>query len=148
MWRDERAISNILEEMIALAVISVALCLLLTSMSNRVANEIDAQETIEMGREARRLIERVISHPRLIKNGERLLLDQTFLGNASVDGLREVLQTSYAFRLIVHDVSSSADYAFQTSDPVGHVASATTSCNIWVDSREVHAARLTIVIWR
>ncbi|MFQ6127471.1 MAG: hypothetical protein ACE5QW_00990 [Thermoplasmata archaeon] len=148
MWRDERAISNILEELIALAVVSVALCLLLTSLSSMVASEVDIQKTLEMKEEARKLLKRIVSHPRLTKDGEYLLLNGAFLRSTSLERFREFLQTSYEFRLVIHDVSNSTDHIFQTSEPVGDVIGATTSCNVWVSPNETHAARMTIIIWR
>lgn len=148
MWRDERAISNILEEMIALAVISVALCLILTSMSGRIANEMNAREAIQMKDEARKLIERLASHPNITKDGQYLLLDDFFLRNTTVEDLTEILQPASEFRLVIHDVSNSSDRVFQTSNPIGDVLGRTTSCNIWVEPGEIHAARLTIIVWR
>ena len=148
MWRDERAISHILEELVALAVILVALGLLLVSLHGRFVNEVDSLRTLEMKKDARGLLERVVSHPRLTNDGEYLLLDQASLVNASVERLREILQTPYEFRLAIHDVTNSTDQSFQTSAPFGNVIGATTSCNVWIRQGEVHAARVSILIWR
>ena len=148
MWRDERAISHILEELVALAVILVALGLLLVSLHGRFVNEVDSLRTLEMKKDARGLLERVVSHPRLTNDGEYLLLDQASLVNASVERFREILQTPYEFRLAIQDVTNSTARQFQTSAPFGDVIGATTSCNVWIRPGEVHAARVSILIWR
>jgi hypothetical protein len=148
MWRDERAISNILEELVALAVIIVALGLLLVSLQGRYVSELDTLKEMGMKEDARGLLEKIVSHPRLTKGGECLLLDQTSLINMSVERLGEILQTTYEFRLAIHDVMTSTDMSFQTSAPFGNVIGSTTSCNVWVRLEEVHAARVSILIWR
>ena len=148
MWRDERAISHILEELVALAVILTALGLLLVSLQGRYVNDIDTLKEMGMKEDARGLLEKVVSHPQLTKDGEYLLLDQASLINVSIERLGEILQTPYEFRLAIHDVTNSTDQSFQTSAPFGNVIGSTTSCNVWVRPGEVHAARVSILIWR
>lgn len=148
MWRDERAISHILEELVALAVILTALGLLLVSLHGKYVNEVDTLKEMGMKEDARGLLEKIVSHPRLTKDGEYLLLDQASVFNTSVERLGEILQTPYEFRLAIHDVTNSTDRSFQTSAPFGNVIGATTSCNVWVRPGEVHAARVSILIWR
>ena len=148
MWRDERAISHILEELVALAVIIVALGLLLVSLQGRYVSELDTLKEMGMKEDARGLLEKIVSHPRLTKDGGYLLLDQASLINMSVERLGEILQTPYEFRLTIHDVTNSTDRSFQTSTPFGNVIGSTTSCNVWVRLGEVHAARVSILIWR
>jgi hypothetical protein len=147
MWRDDRAISNILEEFIALAVILLAMSLLLVSLHARFTTEVDSLRTMEMKEDARYLLERLASHPKLTKDGEYLLLNEAPLANASIEWLRDILQTDYGFRLTIHDVTNLTDHVFQTSAPAGNALGATTSCNIWVRPGEIHAARISILIW-
>ncbi|MFQ6106430.1 MAG: hypothetical protein ACE5QF_02415 [Thermoplasmata archaeon] len=147
MWRDDRAISGILEELIALAVVSIAICLLLVSISSTVATQIEHQRTIEMRAEVTKLLRRVVSHPRLTREGEHLLLDWIVLRNASADLLGGILRTRHGFRVLIQDVTNSSNHVIGTSVPVGDLMSATTSCNIWVGPGDIHAARLTLVIW-
>lgn len=132
----------------ALAVIIVALGLLLVSIQGRYVSELDTLKEMGTKEDARGLLEKIVSHPRLTKGGEYLLLDQASLVNVSVERLGEILQTPYEFRLAIHDVTNSTDRSFQTSVPSGNVIGLTTSCNVWVRMGEVHTARVSILIWR
>ncbi|MCJ2555832.1 MAG: hypothetical protein LN415_01825 [Candidatus Thermoplasmatota archaeon] len=132
----------------ALVVILTALGLLLVSLQGRYVNEIDTLKALEMKEDARGLLEKIVSHPRLTKDGEYLLLDQCSLINVSVERLGEILQTPYEFRLAIYDVTNSTGRSFQTSAPFGNVIGSTTSCNVWIRQGEVHAARVSILIWR
>ena len=134
--------------MIALAVVSVALCLLLVSVSESTSSYSDTREAIAMKEEAERLLERILAHPDLTWEGEYLLLDWAALHNTTIEDMVGITGTSYEFRFVILDTRDMSVLIFETELPRGRILGLTTSCNIWVGQDDMSAARVSILIWR